>query len=396
MPNYSPKGVVPVSGYGWTVFNATADTSLATAYVEHFIQHRRSRIRQSGTMRRAQFYTGNLAGIASVKVRVWRWTGITYILVGASENILARLTASTVNLVDLTSPIVGVLEGDYVSLQFTCTPTVAGALALTTTTANKASLRSVTSDPGTLFNWDGASTTADRIIQIRLYSDAPTFIFIGDSQITGSNEHRTFIEDRDVSEANTVTDVHGTFEFQFYRMSGFTYQNMGNGGEGSADTLARIAADAIDLQPHYIVVQSGWNEVRTGSTDQAAFITRLTSMRTLVEAAGINFIYMQGAPLTVESNAHHQTFDAWMVAALALLGSTKFLVQRDLVGMFRVGGDANNLWDWKTGYGHGDGLHPVNAGKMVVAYAVWRHLGFARRAKLSTRDGYPDHYIGGE
>jgi GDSL-like lipase/acylhydrolase family protein len=369
------KGIVPVSGYGWTTFTTTANVDLVGAYHELFVRHHRSRIRGNGTMKKVQLRAGTLTGITSVVIRVWRWTGSTYTLVGQSENILSQLSNNTTVLAVFTSPIQNVQEGDYVSIQMQGT-TQTGMLASTSTMAGYAFLHAVTTNPGSSFNWDNASSTADRYIQIRLYADSPDFIFFGDSHIAGSNDHRSYCEDRPISEDHSSDNVTSTFPYKFAALTGYTYQNMGIGGEGYDGSLTRFDADVPALMPHFAVMHSFWNNIRTGETDYAPFIEALLEM--LIKSTGnsIQFLFLEGAPLTAETADEHRTCELWEAAARVILRGQghRYVPMRTYTGQFRAGGDPGNLWDFATGLGHADGLHPTEAGKQAMAQALYDFL----------------------
>jgi len=335
------------------------------------VQHRRSRIRQDGTIKELEFYVGTLTGYTSLVFSAWRWTGSTYTRVGSCENLISRLTPNALNRVKLGQYIVNASEGDYGEFALAGTPGSGNILVGTASGTGKSNLWDAQAATDT-FNWETAAAVADTHVQFKAYMDTPQFAAIGDSWTAGVFGHRSFIEDRDVSEDHTQTDVTGTWERQFFLRSGWTYQNVGVGGEDSITTAARLA-DALDTGAQGIFVHTGWNNVRGGSPDFNAYMTSITGINNAIKAAGRIHLHMEPSPLTGEPNANHVTMDTWFTSAKgAIVGGGGYVVpMRYLVGQPRAGGATGNRWDITTGMAAGDNIHPNNAGKQAIAQAMY-------------------------
>lgn len=381
--NTSPRGIAPCSGYGWTTFDNTADFNMIAAYLESTMIHRRSRIRQNGTIKEVEFRMNTVpAALTGLFISVWRWNGATYNRVGTSENLRPSLVVG-VNRKVLASQIAGVQEGDYVSIIHTGTPTLLSMMSMSSAGAGNAHLRYIQSDPGNTLNWDVQSTLVDKYVMIRCYMDSPAVVFIGDSHVAGANAHRSFVEDRPVSEDHTLTSISTTMPYQAMQLAPaflthVTYQNMGIGGENISATAARYLADAKNLLPHIVISMSGWNDVRLGETNPNNLLPHLQTQLGHANDDPHKLGYIEGAPLTGESNAEHQVFDAWMALAASTIEASSaqalLILQRYLTGTFRAGGDAGNKWDWLPGFADPDLIHPLPPANVKVAEAVWDYL----------------------
>ncbi|MCG7849540.1 MAG: SGNH/GDSL hydrolase family protein, partial [ANME-2 cluster archaeon] len=114
------------------------------------------------------------------------------------------------------------------------------------------------------FYWeDNADGYSDDVFVIECYMDNPYMIFIGNSIIAGfgyPDEHYSFIEPQ------PVTDPTGTISYQWSNLDGDkSYQNMGINGDYIDEIDSRFVKDAVDLNPQYILIEGGVNDINRGS-----------------------------------------------------------------------------------------------------------------------------------
>jgi lysophospholipase L1-like esterase/peptidoglycan hydrolase-like protein with peptidoglycan-binding domain len=321
------------------------------------------RIRQSGTVTRVAFYANNAA--TNMKIQVWRKDGSTYDLVGESEDFAASVVAATTNTITLATPITGVQEGDYYAIQangagsnLSMLKTRSSATGYTTYFTNGAP--SSTTD----FAWESATALASTALPVQIYMNPPQFVFIGDSIIAGHPAHYSFLE------STSTTSLGSTIEGHFSTETGYTYQNMGIGGQDTTAIVARFTQDVIDLKPKVVVLEGGVNDLADGDS-QSTFIANMTTMLDAIEDdANIGTVYvLKILPWTSGTNLQMQTRDTWNSALETLVdGYTKAVIvdANTATGLFRSGGDPGNLWDIQVAY-NADGVHFTSAGHSVIA-----------------------------
>lgn len=329
------------------------------------------RIRQDGTLSRVRLHAAATGGLTGFYVKVWRFNGVTYDLVGTSNNIAGNLVANSITTVELTAPIAGVREGDYYGFRIE-------ALDNTRHFHAKLGVPGVSSywvvnaiPSSTGYDWASRSQSVGAVFPIELYMTPPQAVFIGDSIIAGHENHWSFLE------TEAVSDIDSTIERRFAELSGMTYQNMGIGGELAADVAARFTADALNLNPIYAVVEGGINDISVGGSEDA-FLAAWDSMPSAAQAdpdVAVTVVLLM-LPWTGGSNAQMQRRDAWNASLAALAATYSKAVVIDAgphVGQFRLGGDANNLWDIQPQYDE-NGIHFTAAGHARIAEAIYDAL----------------------
>jgi lysophospholipase L1-like esterase len=142
--------------------------------------------------------------------------------------------------------------------------------------------------------------------------------------------------------------------------------NLGVGGQQSTQIAARIAT-ATAYAPTYVLCNAGLNDFVFGFT-YTQFITDWTVMLDAINAAGARPVVLVMTPATSQSNAYSTQKDAWNIGLIALAQTKNAIIvdPRAVLGQFRAGGDAGNLWDFLPALTI-DGMHPNDAGYAVLA-----------------------------
>ena len=329
------------------------------------------RIRQNGSITEIEACVTGSSLPTTFYVQIWRSdyaTNPSFTLVGQSDNIASSLVLNQLTTVSLASPITGVHEGDY----YACY--VAGGSGLYVATGQGAvTLYSTTSQPGSPYSWLSSATAALGSAQrsVELFMNTTNTVFIGDSIIAGY-PYSSLIENPPVTSQTTTAQLAGTIADQYGVDSSFTFQNMGWSGQTTAQILSRFSTDAVNLHPNWILLEGGVNDVR-GGLSQATIVANWTAMLNAASSAGISVGMLLILPATSLSNAQCTEVDSTNAALVTLAASYPNVVvvdARPLVGTFRSGGPAGNLWNQQTQYDYDD-LHYNSAGSGVIAGAIY-------------------------
>lgn len=340
----------------------------ATGFREFLSNDHRYRIRQNGTVTRVRLYTGNKTNLTGFYVTFWRKDGTTYDRVGMTENLVDDLVAGATTAIDLTTPIDGIQEGDFVGYRIEKSGAGYNFNALT------ASSYYVTdADPSAAdYAWE-SQTSLPSAFPIEIYMQAPQFAFIGDSIMAGHPSHYSFIE------STNTTSIASTIEHQFGDLTGYTYHNMGIGSQTATQIAARFNADIVASKPRVAVAEGGIN----GPNDEEHKPQFLADWQSMLDAAqqnGITLLALRILPCTSCSNDDMRAIDDWnaSLADLAAGYSNALVVDASpYVGQFRSGGDPGNLWDIQPAYNQ-DGVHFKQAGHAQIAQAIVDALRKAR------------------
>ncbi len=326
------------------------------------------RVRQNGTISQIKMYTSDISNATGVYFRIWRLNGSNrYDIVGTSENLISQVATNTLNTITLSSPITGVQEGDYYGYRVEKSAISAGQMFLARTgQSNVTSYMVDNASPGNNYNWTALTALAGTVTPIEMDMQAPQFVFIGDSIFAGHGLHYSFIEN-----SAATTNITSTIEKQFSLTTGYTYQNMGYGGQNTTQISARFTADVVNLKPRVVVIEGGVNDLAQ-SVSKATFIANWTSMLNAAQANNIQVMVLKILPWGAGTNTQLQTRDDWN-ASLATLAATYpntvVVDASSLVGLFRAGGDAGNLWDIKTALTP-DQVHYFQSGHTLIAQAL--------------------------
>jgi lysophospholipase L1-like esterase len=351
-------GYIPVSDSGGVNFNSS---SIGRQY---FNNAHESRIRQNGDITKVKMYIPNTAdwgNLTSYYFQVWRKDGATYDVIG-EEDISASLVINQINTVTLSTPIT-VQEGDFIGIYIggdvddSCYGVAGYTTGLRYDSGSKVSTVN--------FDWDSKPVLA-YVIPIEVFIQAPLIIGIGDSIMAGHTNHYSYIE------STFTDDIPNQIMYQLAALdANFVYQNMGIGGQNSAQILARFSNDVVDKKPRYVVIMAGVNDLALGVL-KATYLTNMTAILDLCSTNSIVPIIIKILPWSNGSNLQLQTRDDWMTDLQSLVAtySGAFWVDCDSeIGQFRIGGDPGNLWDIQTIY-NDDGVHLLLNGYAKIAELI--------------------------
>lgn len=323
-----------------------------------------TKVRQNGNIVKVQFYWGLVNKPAELYLQVWRFNGTTYDLVG-EENIIASLVSSSVNDITLATPILA-QEGDHLGIWSTnidgggaCWSGITGQPFTSNRFATMAK-------PTTPFDYN-SKTAGTFVIPIKVYTQAPLVVGIGDSVVAGHPAHYSFIE-------NSLTvDLPNSIFYQLKEIdANYVYQNMGIGSKTSTQIAARFAADVVALKPKIALIQGGVNDIAGGVIDKATFLANYTAMLDACVAASIVPVVFKIIPWTNGTTAQMRIRDDWNADLAALVATYEGAICIDFdstLGQFDPTGDAGNLWDIKAAY-DADGVHPNLAGYTAMAVKI--------------------------
>jgi len=364
---------VKVGYYYYGQSNGTANWGINTGTREAITVGHRYRVRQSGTLTRADFYVASSATITEFYITAWRKDGDTYDRIGITENIASRLVGGKFCHVTFDSPITGVIEGDYIGYRIVTNGDENQLYArnLGVANVNTYYVDAVATTSG--YDWEAQSVNSGYAVTMDLYmEDSPVFVIIGDSIMSGRPYHEPPVNDLDLWSPTTTIAYH-----LWSKNSTFTYQNIGWGGQTTTAISARFAADVIDLKPRIAIINGGINDVNQ-SLSQATFIANWTSMLDACVSASIIPVVILMTPWSGGTTEQMQTRDAWNTALSSLISSsypTAIVIDANsAIGQFRVGGDAGNLWDLQAIYS-ADGIHLTEAGNEVIATLIYDQIG---------------------
>jgi lysophospholipase L1-like esterase len=137
----------------------------------------------------------------------------------------------------------------------------------------------------------------------------------------------------------------------FVGLTGQSYVNTAIGGEVTANVAARRVRDILNHYPEYLYICTGVNDI-SGSVAFDTFIANYIIILNACYLATpqIKVKLIPILPHQSNSTATNQLADRWNLALEALSRSytnVTFCDIRPAVGVFQVGGDAGNLWNWK-------------------------------------------------
>ncbi len=182
--------------------------------------------------------------------------------------------------------------------------------------------------------------------------------------VTIANRIRTTIAIGDSLLANPQCLQIGSWE-------NYSYICKGISGETSTQIVARFRTDVLNYLPLTdVIIAAGTNDLAASITE-ATFLANLTTMLSTCESYNLRTRVVLMLCRDGQSNANMQTLDTWNADLIALARTYGAIPvnARPYIGQFRVGGDAGNLWDYKTDYSD-DGTHPNQLGRYYFGQAV--------------------------
>lgn len=325
------------------------------------------RIRENGIISRLRLYTANKTNLTGFYLKIWRKNGSNYDLVGASDNLASSIGDGTTATIDLSTPIVGVQEGDYYGYRIEVSAPSYNFYAKTGVTGVTSYLVTNLTPTDANYNWSGQAAIASTVLPIELYMQAPQAALIGDSIIAGHPGNYSFLEKA------ATTNISSTIGKQLSNFTGYTYQNMGIGSQTTTNISARFANDIIALKPRIAIIEGGVNDI-AGSVSKSTFLENYTTMLDLAQAdpAISRIIVLKILPWTNGTNVQMKIRDDWNASLVTLTnGHSKAQIvdTSSYVGQSRDGGDVGNLWDIQPAYDAG-GVHYNQAGHAQIAQAI--------------------------
>jgi hypothetical protein len=384
---YNTTGSLPVlspnTGVTWigeyqpiTTASDTANTINGTQWL--LMNHSWYRIRQTGSITQIGLEIRDATKQTSFKFQIWRnvntKVGGIFTLIRTSEELTSRLV-NGVNSIVLTTPI-DVQAGDYYAIVITGTGN-AIAEPMSSSTAFNRSYSSFASDS---LNKDWTTgTVTERYFPIRFYfAIAPVMVCIGNSIIDGTmNATTSYRFSSGASHTNySGYDVTTTLPYKIGTYMNWTYQNMGVASQTSTMIQSRFKTDCIDLSPKICVIEGGINDWNLANHYSAGIIARTKAMIDSCLNHSIVPIVYGISPSQSETNATMQTVDSVnsAVHTYCTAHSVQWINTMSLLGQFRAGGDAGNLWDLKPQFCYaqfGDTLHPIRNANGLIARQIF-------------------------
>jgi lysophospholipase L1-like esterase len=375
--------LVPVGCYPGIVTQGPGLGTNGEQIREFLFNGHQLRIRQNGTIEKVEFYVNDLTDTDGMFINIWRKNGSRYDRVGESENLAAKLVEGEINSIELERPIQGVREGDFYGIRITRNGPAETFQLTLREDVPRAQTYWFDSNPGNVsVDWEGQADgtgPGDSAIPVRLYMQAPLFVFIGDSILAGFPHCRAFIEQ----------EVRNGFKFGMpYLVSDtlqVTYQNMGVTGQKIAQIEERFQVDCIDLKPRVAVMLAGVNDITPEGIDED-YLQSWDHILTMLEEAEIRAVIFNILPSTAGTIDELRKRDRWNAMVKDMVESRGFIwIDGDRgVGAERKEGDPGNLWDLKPAYDH-DGLHYTRAGYAKIAELTLdalEELGYYRRGLI--------------
>ena len=227
--------------------------------------------------------------------------------------------------------------------------------------------------PPDSYNWNAFASPLPYATISHFYMQAPLIVAIGDSITQGATLNYSMIWPGDTG----AFDFNVSWEGKLYNLDNkCIYQNMGHGGDTTTQISARFDSDVIALKPRIVTIEGGVNDIDGGVITKATYLANITSMLNKCVTANIVPIVFEIMPWTNGTTVQMQKRDDWNTSLRTLVASyptAKIINWDTLLGKFRAGGDAGNLWDIQTAYDLG-GVHYNEAGNAVIAAEIYKVL----------------------
>lgn len=375
----------PDSGGTFGVFGL--DSGAGPDTVRYFLANKQDQIRQNTGLTQVKLATDVLTNVSAIWFEIWRRNGAddsTYDRVHVSSNLLASLSASTVNTI---TSLTGfpVREGDAVVLGLTrtsdasnCKPFVADTGDLTAhSTADVYEYRSDTA-PDASFDWLSQTEIEKTIIPVEFTGFRPIFTCVGDSLISGpytaggGRRHTSYITNQSAAATFSLDYPDEHFAYFLSQELGIdAFQNLGFSSQRTSHIEARFAGDVAITLPRFIILEGGINDLY-GGVGQSAYIANLTSIFNTCRDNAIKCIYLGMYPADSATDVQAGNRRTWNAAAQTLTASYANVVYMDtdsVLGVTR--GSTGELDDLNTAYAAGDALPHLNvAGQQALAVEV--------------------------
>ena len=214
------------------------------------------------------------------------------------------------------------------------------------------------------YAWDSKSGVAYGI-PATLYMLNPNLVFIGDSQISGATSNL---------ETTLASTYSTSLPYLVGTAMGYTWQNMGLGGNSSTQVLARFPSDMLDLHPTAGIVLVNVNDIAGGVSSN----TIVSNNQTMVENMVGNRIrpyFIENLPYSNTTIAKQRQFDSVRsrVRTIVLANGGFVISTVSTFGTYLDSGDVGNLWKLNPTY-TSDGVHLNSAGNTLLASLITSSL----------------------
>ena len=148
--------------------------------------------------------------------------------------------------------------------------------------------------------------------------------------------------------------------------------NTAMGGHTIEMISSRFYRDAVMLNPEIVVVNGGTNDLWGYDLSEASFENHWKNILDMCLENGIVAVVFGIAPASGFPNDLMKRRDRWNSILENLVSKYedfRYVNTDDYVGMYRAGGDDENLWDIKPEYDL-DGVHYSQAGSEKIAHAI--------------------------
>ena len=397
----APHDALAIAGGSAGPYGTPGPIGNATSSLEFVNQSFRYRIRQTGTIRAVEFaLNGLIAAAFTFTIRIWRTSvpttgqGGTLTLVAESEDLSTAMRAAWVAngstyggtcRVVLTTPLTGVHIGDLIGARLEGDES--------------------TTSPPTLYLWHGVRADGEPIGDLRFRNNVaawvtgidittqsyaanfaipiyvemapPYCVGIGDSLMQGVAMSWSFCQNATqyYLASNYWLDLVATGR-------GWSYQNMGWGGDLLAGIVARLTTDVINLHPQICMLEGGINDITNNAATADYCIGEYTTMLAALQAAGIVPFIMGiwpcgDATLAMWTNVI-TPLNAWLRANAAAYGGVYLNdAVASALGVFYTGGPAGNLWDIDPAKSSSsDHTHLILTGEQALASSLLAAMPF--------------------
>lgn len=190
---------------------------------------------------------------------------------------------------------------------------------------------------------------------VNVYGETPPMATLGDSLMVG--QHTGGIGLANTSVQSAVEDA-----FAIPCMGG------GVGSQTTYDIAGRVtsAGSVRGVEDAFLIRANGGVNDLAGGTNKTDFIANWTTILNALQGTGQYVVVDAILPWTAGTNGQMQSRDEWNTDLAALCAgytNVLFINHDSVLGLFRAGGDAGNLWDIAVAYRYaGDSVHLNAAG----------------------------------
>lgn len=389
--------------HGTVIVAAGNQGSAGTDRCEALIFGHHYRIRQDlavGETLRIAIHVASVTNVTEFRIRIWRKIGTTYYLVDQTANLIGTLVPGQKNTVDhvVTASI---REGDTWSWLIVNTAPYQAVLRTDLGVVNAGSF--FYSGPGTSPNaFENNAWVNQYVVPIEMSGPAPHGIGIGDSIMSGNIDHVSYADTTveavypgttKPSQNNELNRPAQSILAYMKRMLNdeFVYQNMGIGGQTSAEIVARYATDVDALKPRLVIYHMGINDNLFGVPLSTLVANYTTCINNDIAAGRVPIVLsmMPGEEYATEARYTYRRDGNSQIKTMVTAAGGKFIDCDPVVGIYRAGGPAGNFDHMNPLYAVvGKSFHLNPAGMFEIAQFIADGLGYSDRSSHVALSGY--------